>query len=321
MSESFSMAIKKHKSTTIGQVQGHNNRTHVTTSQLPVVAWITPEGRHEIMPFNPDLIAKSKALAKRKDAVLAVELVVQVGNQTDWREMPTPEHPHGKRKSGSSARLNAIMAGVKAAAIAEFGQERIIGVDLHTDESTPHAHIVFAPIHDGKLQAKHWLNGAASCAALREKIHSHVAKHIECDYEKGALGGAPHDPSKAAGGINAPKPEPGFLEKTADKLTGSSAIKQLKVTISDLNQQLQNMFSKLKNAEKRASDEVELREKAIKKAHEVQLLVEKQKLEIKDLQLEIEVLQPKPLPKPEKQPEQASKTVQTPVSRPKTIKP
>lgn len=289
----FSLAIEKKNRANIGTVKSHNNRLHPTVSQLPVTAWITPQGHHKIILFNADLLEKAKDLAKRKDAVLAVELVVQVGNQTDWRELPTLEHPHGKPKPGAAAKLNALIAGVKAAAISEFGAEKIISVDLHTDESTPHAHIVFAPIFEGKLQAKHWLDGATSCAVLRAKIHAHVNKFIACDYEKGAPGGDPHDPSKAAGGANAPKPEPGFLEKTADKLTGGSVIKQLKATILELNQQLQTMFSRLKSAEKRTSDDAVLREKAIKKAQEMHALAEKQKLEIKVLEQKVAELTPK----------------------------
>lgn len=304
----FVFAIEKKNRNNIGQVQGHNTRNHVTSSQLQKSAWITPEGRHEIVPFNSDLLEKSKGLARRKDAVLAVELVVAVGNQADWREMPTSEHPEGKRKSGSSAKLNALMRGVKEAAIAEFGPERIISIDMHTDESTPHAHIVFAPIRDGKLQAKHWIGGPAACAILREKIHAHVNKHIACEYQKGAPGGDPHDARKAAGAEAGPKPKKpqGMLEKASEIIGKSSEIKALKAIISQLNAQLQSMFSRLKSAEKRAASELELREKAIKKAQEMHALSEKQKQEIKRLELKIEELQPKPSPMLEKRQETPS---------------
>jgi hypothetical protein len=288
----FGLAIEKKNRGNIGTVEGHNNRLHQTASQLPKEAWITPQGRHEIMPFNADLVAQSKALAKRKDAVLAVELVIQVGNQTDWRDMPTAENLHGKRKPGASKKLNAIMAGVKEAAFAEFGKDRIISIDLHTDESTPHAHIVFAPIVDGKLQAKHWLNGVASCAALRERLHGHVNKFIECDYEKGAPGGAPHDPSKAAGGPAAPKPKPSMLEKASDLLSKSSEIQALKQVISGLNQQLQTMFSRLKKAEKTAVDEAEKCKISEEKAAAADLSERKARREIVVLQREIARLAP-----------------------------
>lgn len=291
----FTLAIEKKNRNNIGTVEGHNTRAHLTASQLPASAWFTSQGRFEVMAFDKKLLETAKSLgrASRKDAVFAVEVIMGVGNQTDWRDLPTAEHPYGKPKPGSSKKLNALVAGVKEAAIAEFGKERIISVDLHTDESTPHVHVVFAPIVDGKLKQKQWLNGSAAVGLLRAKLHEHVNKHIECTYEKGALGGAPHDVSKAAGGVSAPKPEPGLIEKTADKLTGRSAIEQLKATISSLNQQLQTMFSMLKSAEKRAADELALREKAIKKMHETRELAEKQKQEIEVLQQRIAALTPK----------------------------
>lgn len=291
----FSLAIEKKNRGNIGTVQGHNNRLHATTSQLPKSAWITPQGHHEIVPFNAELLEKSKSLAKRKDAVLAVELIIQVGNQTDWRDMPTSEHPEGKRKSGASAKLNAIMAGVKEAAYQEFGKDRIISIDLHTDESTPHAHIVFAPIKDGKLQAKAWLDGAASCAVLREKLHSHVTKFIECDYEKGAPGGAPHNANKAAGAPGAPKPEvkkKNIFEKASEALNNLEEIKALKGVIEGLNQQLQTMFSKLKRAEKVALDEGEKRKNAEEKAAASDLAERKARREIVVLQREVDRLAP-----------------------------
>lgn len=285
----FSMAIEKKNRGNLGTVEGHNGRLHATASQLPKEAWITSKGHHEIMPFRGELIEKAKGLAKRKDAVLAVELVIQVGNQTDWREMPTTEHPYGQRKAGSTAKLNALMEGVKLAAIKEFGKDRIVSIDLHTDESSPHAHIVFAPIVEGKLQAKHWLDGAAKCAELRDRLHSHVTKHIECDFERGAPGGEPIDLAKRAGGPKAPKPAKSLLEK----LTGSSEIKALKDVVKKLNEQLQTMFSRLKTIEKRAAA-------SDQRAEELRLIAMKLKTENKALERKIKVLEPEPLVEPKK---------------------
>ena len=295
----FKLDIEKKNRGNIGQCEGHNERNHPTASQLPKEAWITPEGHHVLIPFNRDLLQQAKGLSKRKDAVFAIEMCVQVGNQTDWREMPDQQNPFGKKLPGASSKLNALMKGAREAAEAEFGKERIVSMVLHTDESTPHVHILFVPIVDGKLNQKHWMNGPAACGLLREKLHFYVNKHIPCVYEKGIPKGAKHDPSKAAGAINGPQPKPSILEKASDLLGKSSEIKALKALISGLNQQLQTMFSRLKSAENRAEKEVELRKKAIKKAQEMHALAEKQKLEIKALQLQIEVLQPKPLPKHE----------------------
>lgn len=262
----FSMSIEKKKSADAGRIEGHNARLHATASQLPKAAWITPQGRHAITKPRPEVLEKARSLAKRKDAVVAVEIVIQVGNQADWRHLPDTEHPHGKKKSGASERLNALMRGVKEAAISEFGAENIISIDLHTDESTPHAHVVFAPIFEKKLQAKHWLDGAAACAALRERLHSHVSKHIACDYEKGAPGGAPHDPARAAGGPKAPQPAPGLLQKASEVLTASKEVKALRDAVTKLQAQLQSAFSRQKRAELKAIEAKKDAEEAARRA-------------------------------------------------------
>lgn len=285
--------IQKKNAANIGTVEGHNKRRHSTLSQLPQEAWINKVGTYEIIPFNQELLKKCKSLAKRKDAVLAIELVAQVGNQTDWREMPTEEYPFGKPKAGNSAKLNKLIAGVKEAAFNEFGEDRVISMDLHLDESTPHIHFVVAPIVEGKLQAKKWLNGAKSCAALRERIHADMSKHIESEYEKGVPKGGPHDSSKAAGASNGPQPKPGMLAAAAEALSGSAEIKKLKQVVVDLNQKLQNMFSQLKKAHKKAAEETEKRKEAEKKAEAADLIARKANREIVVLKREIEKLTPK----------------------------
>lgn len=316
----FKLDIEKKNKGNIGQCEGHNERHHATASQLPKEAWITPEGCHVMVPFNKDLLKKAKDLSVRKDSVFAIELLVQVGNQTDWRDMPDEQNPCGKKLPGASAKLNAIMRGVREAAEAEFGKDRIVSMAMHTDESTPHVHILFVPIVDGKLNQKNWVNGAGACASLRERIYSHVNKHIPCEYEKGVPKGAPHDPSKAAGAINGPKAKPTMLEKASDLLGKNSEIKALKALVSGLNQQLQNMFSRLKKAEKHAEKEVALREKAIEKAKEMHALTQTQKLEIKRLELEIQALQPEPLPMPSRPQESPAKAFLDSLSTPPKVK-
>lgn len=266
----FSLTIEKKNRGNIGQAEGHNSRHHPTTSQLPESAWLTAAGHHTLKKWDGELLEKAKGLAKRKDAVFAVELIFQVGDQTEWRDMPTAEHPHGARKPGSSKKMNDLAAGVKAAAIAEFGADRIISIELHTDETSPHAHVIFAPILDGKLNAKHWLGGASRCAQLRERLHAEVTKHIECTYTKGAPGGAPHDPLKAAGGPRSPmkKDEATTLRSLVDKL----------------RQQVQTLFSQLKAEQKKAqklkAENDDFAEKAMKR--------------MQDLQAEIKRLSPAP---------------------------
>lgn len=170
-----------------------------TASQLPKTAWFSGSGRHEVVPWNDDAVEKAKRLAKRKDAVVAISMIFQLGNQTDWREQPTAAHPEGLPRVALLPHMNSLCRGVREWAEKEFGADNVVSVEIHTDESTPHLHLVVTPVHDEKLQAKHWCNGAASLAQLRHRAWSVVNQHIACHYTPGALGGKPHDPAMAAG--------------------------------------------------------------------------------------------------------------------------
>ena len=215
----FVMAIEKMKATDIGRAKGHNCRTHPTASQLPKEAWFSKSGRHEVVPWNDVAVEKAKGLAKRKDAVVAISMIFQLGNQTDWREQPTAAHPEGLPKVALLPHMNSLCRGVREWAEKEFGADNVVSVEIHTDESTPHLHLVVTPVHDEKLQAKHWCNGAASLAQLRHRAWSVVNQHIECHYTTGALGGKPHDPAMAAGCA----PVPTLI----DKMTGHAKVKTL----------------------------------------------------------------------------------------------
>lgn len=261
----FTLGIDKKNRGNIGQAQGHNARSHATKSQLPKPAWLTPKGLHTIKAWDAKLVDEAKDLAKRKDAVLAIELVFQVGNQTDWREVPDREHPEGKPRRGNSARMNALIAGVNAAVASEIGWDRVISAELHTDESSPHLHVIFAPIQEGKLQQKHWVDGPKMCGQLRERLHAQVTKHLPCEYTKGAAGGEPHDPEKAAG-----------------KRTNAGEVASLKTTIAMLEQQVQTLFSQLKAEQKKG-----LRERA-----EMDDFTDKAAKRIEALQAELTRLKP-----------------------------
>ena len=243
MALSFSLAIDKMKAPAAGRAEGHNVRLHATESQLRKEAWFTPVGRHQVKPWRSELLEKSKVLAKRKDAVHAIQFVIQLGNQTDWRDEPETDFPEG-RPIDIANQMNCAVRGIKAWAEQEFGEENIVGIDLHTDESSPHFHVVVTPIKDGKLQAKAWLDGSSKVAALRKRAWQAVNAHIACEYKPGAAGGAPHDPNKAAG--QAPVPAPSIL----DKVTGHAKAKKLErenAALREENDQLkQALFSRQK---------------------------------------------------------------------------
>jgi hypothetical protein len=216
MTLSFSLTHQKMQSLDAGHAKKHNCRLTATPSQLRHEAWFTPEGRQEIMPWRPEILARAKGLMKRKDAVVAVSFVVQVGNQMDWRDLPSEDFPEGKPRPWDEIKdsVEALAKAAKEWAIKEFGEDNIVGIDLHLDESSPHVHVVVTPVKVcpvkskgveisptpvPQLLAKEWMDGASRCAALRKRAWQVVNSYIPCTYVPGKAGGAPHDPDLAAG--------------------------------------------------------------------------------------------------------------------------
>ena len=243
----FSMAVKKHNRATVGRIAGHNTRLHPTISQLPKAAWFTQEGKKSLIEWRENVLDKAKALSPRKDAVLSIEIILQVGNQSDWRELPTEEYRAGKPKAGCMAIIERLDEGALKAAINEFGDENIISIERHDDESSPHWHVVAAPIFKGKLQAKHWLNGPAMVAKLRERLHQVVNVLVPCTYEKGrGKGGNPHDSGLAAG--IAPVPTSGLFGKLKGAVSNTLELEAAKKKIKELEADNALLFSKLKRS-------------------------------------------------------------------------
>ena len=104
----FTFAVQKMKAGDMGRAKGHNCRTHPTKSQLPKRAWFTKAGHHTITEWDDEKVIAAKQLSKRKDAVVGIDIVIQVGNQLDWREPPTEKHPEGKPRAKRPADLNAL---------------------------------------------------------------------------------------------------------------------------------------------------------------------------------------------------------------------
>jgi len=144
-------------------------------------------------------------------------------------------------------RIEMLDAAALKAASKEFGDENIISIERHDDESSPHWHVVAAPIYKGKLQAKHWLNGPAMVAKLRERLHQVISALVPCTYEKGSgKGGSPHDPSLAAG--VAPVPAPGLFGKFKREVSNTIELEAAKKKIKELEADNALLFSRLKRS-------------------------------------------------------------------------
>lgn len=288
----FVFKTEKKNAATIGQVSGHNERKHPTQSQIKKEGWFTADGHHVVLPFRKSLIAKAKSLKVRENSVLAISVTLQVGNQTDWRDFPTEDHPYGKPKAGAAERLKSLIRAAKEVANAEFGQENIISMTLHTDESSPHVHIVAIPLKNGKLQAKSWLDGS-NIVDFRARAHVLTNKHLECTYTPNSeTGGEPHDPTKAAGAINGPKPVPTLVEKATEAITGRHEIRTLRQALEVLNRQVQSLFSQLKRAQVKVSEAMTAIKTADEKAKSAVLNEQKARREVELLQRRVKQLEP-----------------------------
>ena len=94
----------------------------------------------------------------RSNAVMAVELVMTA----------SPDF-----KGGFPAYLKAC----DEWAMDLFGAENLIHIAHHFDESTPHTHLVFTPLKDGKLNANYFIGGSRDrMAELQEDFYQKVGK-------------------------------------------------------------------------------------------------------------------------------------------------
>lgn len=197
----FVFNVEKLKSHQVAMVRAHNLREGEKDrmSQLDQSAWFSKSERVEIVPWDQSRLNESRKLSKRKDAVEAISIVVQIGSQSDWREASSADYPEGRPKRPPPADPLAMATVVKKWAEIEFGKENVVSIELHLDESTPHVHLIVTPIFAGKLQAKKILDGAKSLAMLRASCHRSVSATIPCSYQPGRAGGEPHDHEKGAG--------------------------------------------------------------------------------------------------------------------------
>jgi hypothetical protein len=267
----FTFTWKKHTRTSAGITPGHNRRADPTRSQLPKQAWFDPRGHYTGGEFNRERLNEARMLAKRKDAVVAIEFIVQVGDQTDWREEPTQEYPYGKPKSPPFNPKRLMQLAYKALSN-EFGKENIVDVSLHLDETSPHVHVIAVPItKDGRLCAKDWLDGAKKCAELRERVHAVISREIKCDYEKGAPGGGEKPDKNKRAGANETKR---IIDKLIDAFSAKDKVSELQARIKKLEKQLQIAFSRQKKA-------LLDRDKAIKKYEDEKKMRERAEYELK----------------------------------------
>lgn len=126
----------------------------------------------------------------RKDGVLAVEAIITAS--------PGFFRPGRDGAAGvwDPDRLAAWLDAAKRFLAAEWG-DRIVSVVLHTDEATPHLHVVWLPIDDTprkrgpavRLNAGRWLDGAAKLRGMQDR---YAAAMADLGLERGVRGSRIH---------------------------------------------------------------------------------------------------------------------------------
>lgn len=156
--------IEKHKSfSDLRGVMGHHLRTIPTSSADPDR---TPEnqvlfGADDVRVIVNKVRSITDPLAKRKDAVRAVELFLGASdefweNGGDWTVLG-----------------RAHLANLKE----EFGEKNIMGMGVHLDETRPHFWAIVTPVHEGKLCAAHWFDGPKKLTEFQTRSAERMA-HI-----------------------------------------------------------------------------------------------------------------------------------------------
>lgn len=177
--------IKSSGKTSPASVEGHNLRTRPCPTCDPSRSHLNQRLIGEAVPFAESI---NRVMSRagidpakvRKDATLANDIMISVS--PEWFR---PDDPSAIG-TWDEDRLRAFVAEAKAMALKSFGP-RIVSMDLHLDEATPHIHLVVVPIMPGKPDPatgkKTWrLSGKdmfdpAALQALQQTWEDRMSKH------------------------------------------------------------------------------------------------------------------------------------------------
>lgn len=160
---------------TLAAVSRHHERTRPTPNADPrgTVRALVGGGVPEA---EAAALLASLPKRPRKGAVLAIEVVMTASPKYFRPDDPTAHGTH------DPARTDA-WAGASVAWLQDhFGSGNVAAATLHLDEATPHIHAIVVPIDrtSGKrargprLNAAHWLDGAARLSAMQDSYANAV---------------------------------------------------------------------------------------------------------------------------------------------------
>lgn len=133
--------IKKHKSYDLGNVDAHNQRTMEVPHRDPrkSIKRLYGDKNLTIAKLVENRIHKMNVLKPRKDAVVAVEIMLSV----------SPEYFRNKKENwGTYDNYKTLAWKTRTLNFVTqyFRRSRIAEISLHLDEATPHIHAIIVPI-------------------------------------------------------------------------------------------------------------------------------------------------------------------------------
>jgi len=176
----------------IGAAARHNDRRSAPANADPTrgVQMLVGTGDVEAEARTRLLAVGIDPTRLRKDGVIAIEAIVTAS--------PGYFRPGRDASAGvwDADRLAAWLDAALRFLAAEWG-DRIVSVVLHTDEATPHLHVVWLPIDDTprkrgpvvRLNAGRWLDGRAKLIELQDRYARAMAN---IGLERGVRGSRAH---------------------------------------------------------------------------------------------------------------------------------
>ena len=165
------MRIQKLKSHQIHFSQNHNERNHENYSNVDIDLEKSKDNYHltESKNYSKDtehIIQKNyKGLKNiRKDAVKNVEIIF-----TSDKNFFDKLNPEEEKKY-----FNSCLEFAKE----QFGEKNIFSAVVHKDETTPHMHVNFVPIKNGKLTAKEVIGNRKDLEQMQDKFFQKVSKEF-----------------------------------------------------------------------------------------------------------------------------------------------
>lgn len=162
------MRFEKHKARNVASLAGslsHTFRSRYTPNAVPEKAednrvWLGPSDPQEVADAIRDRFPTGRKTKPKSDSVGCLEFFI--GASPEW----FPEH-------GGDGDADAFFQGAIDWLSAEFGEENVVSVVQHNDETTPHlaAYVVPVDPDTGRLNAKRWTGGRQRCSAMQTRCH------------------------------------------------------------------------------------------------------------------------------------------------------